>query len=182
MKSLSRALCLLAVFVAGCNQTIEIKDGRVPSELLPAARAWVGSYAGAVSETPIELSLSLQGDQPTLTANADFTGRAECHSKAGKLLRLIFREDKQTHSTTVAGLEFELDPGECWNSIDGRKLRLSADYSPNGSLHHLSYLITKDRLPHNCAPGPFPPNPDEGIPPQCPPSYIESGDLTPTHK
>ena len=178
MKSLSRALCLLAVFVAGCNQTIEIKDGRIPSELLPAARAWVGAYAGTVSETPIELTLSLQGDLAALAAGSDSTGQSDCQSKTGKLLRLVFQEDKGTHTTTVASLEFEFDPGKCWNSIDGRTLTLSAKYR-KGSLHHLEYVIAKDRLPHSCAPGPFPPNPDEGIPPQCPPTYIESGDLTP---
>lgn len=124
------------VMLSSCDTTIEIKDGRVPQELLQSAQKWAGTYEGYVDGYPITLSLSLNGDRPVIQALPDLTSDPACQSHAGWLRQISYNK-----KLSVSELSFDFDPGFCTRELDGRSLTLWGFTEKDGAVSAVRYSI-----------------------------------------
>jgi hypothetical protein len=139
LKTLSCALIGAASLLSACDQRIAVQDGKIPEVLLENARQWEGNYIGSFEDRIQELTLTLDGDVPSVQASVDFTGDTLCSSKAGKLRHIVFRKKEKQ----LVELEFEFNTGLCAKLLRGQTLYLQAKLDPQGKLETLRYAFLK---------------------------------------
>ena len=125
------ALSFLSV-LTGCKE-IDIVDGKIPSDYLSQAQAYMGQFKGSFyvrtsgdggswPSGPMraaKLSLRLDEDRVLLEITPDMAG-VGCQSKIGMLKQIEVSDDQKS----VNRATFVFDAGKCGHSFKGRYLHL----------------------------------------------------------
>lgn len=132
---------VLALFAAGCDKTVDIKDGKVPAELTSFVAKYLGNYTGVFEQTNQTLTLSMNDNRLILDTPNDLLG-ASCKSKAGNLTKLTY-SNKDNNIEEVTSAEFDFDPGLCASTIEGRTVTIEGKKSKDG-ISRLKVSILKE--------------------------------------
>lgn len=107
---------LLGLSLTACKVTIE--DGKIPTEHIPAAREYAGTYRGQMDGRNGSINLVVANDgKTTIHSNIDLVG-AGCRSELGQILSV-----NVSRNATLKSAEFALNPGLC--RVVGRKVILN---------------------------------------------------------
>jgi hypothetical protein len=163
MKVTKVLISALALFtIAGCK-TVDIKDGRVPSQYLSQAKKLEGSYRGEFNGVPGSLVISFNGNKPVLeyhNSRGDDLLNNHCHSTFGDLLKVTLKGDNKNPS--VSSALFNFDAAACHLMVHGREIALSFKQTNSGMRVDLTLLQDiRERQVCNWYPG---------APPHVPPS------------
>lgn len=149
--------------LTACKEKLDIIDGNIPPEFVPAAQTYLGSYGGHFRAQSNELTLELEGTQVILAAKNDLI-RSQCHSMIGKLKRLsIYKKTK-----TIAKAVFEFDSNFC-PEVQGTELQLHFSKKDPHIVTASLYYHEEIRWECNTYPGGYPHSPYPGYPmsPNC---------------
>jgi hypothetical protein len=144
--------CLLSFFMLICLmscKTIIIKDGKVPSEILTQIKKYEGIYKGSFQTTASQIEIRFDNDVPQLIYTDEFGHEIldeKCHSKIGKLERLILLDEPNRIFTSQA--VFAFDPGAC-TEVKGRQVILSIKDKNNFRLE----IFSEERQTMKCGSG-----------------------------
>lgn len=134
----------LALLALGC-QRASVRDGRVPAEVLPQARALSGLYLGKFAGREGKLRLALVGDRPVVLWQDAQDRRPggdlldpRCGSRVGRLKELRTRVT-ENGTEKIRSAVFAFDPGAC-SSVQGRTLEISF----NGENRFNIYLLDRE--------------------------------------
>lgn len=119
-------LCLIVstLALAGCNKTIDIKNGELPSGWVSYAEKFVGKYAGSFDGVKKELTISLVGNKLLLSSNEDLVD-PRCGSAIGDLQSLrVTHSKKHPETDSIIRATFAFDPKGC-PLIQGSEVTLS---------------------------------------------------------
>lgn len=143
LLTLFMLICLM-----GCK-TIIVKDGKVPSEILGQIKKYEGVYHGSFEAINSQIEIHFQGDIPQLIYTNEFGHEIldeKCHSKIGKLERLILLDEPNRIFTSQA--VFAFDPGTC-TEVKGRQVILSIKDENNFRLE----IFSEERQIKSCVRG-----------------------------
>ncbi len=110
-KALLMMICLGLV---GCRE-IEIHDGLVPVELIPAAQEFLGTYSGNFEHQNLLMDVALQDQKLVVQFRDPVSGQPKelfpqgCDSKVGDLQLIWINRDKQPTGWSMA-----FDSGKCY--------------------------------------------------------------------
>jgi hypothetical protein len=130
-------LFVLGTALTGCEQTVQLKDGLIPEEMIPHLQPALGNYRGQVERRTIGLTASLQDKHLVLQSSDDLIAPA-CDSKIGNLKQFSYKENKDK-TIQITEAVFDFDPNLCGNDVLGRKLTFSMTGSSPISMN-LSFL------------------------------------------
>jgi len=125
MYFVSALLIAQSIVMIGCNHRVDIRNGELPSDLIPFAEQFVGNYSGDFNGQPANLSLELQGNKLIANTSRDFLGR-DCLSSIKDLESVSIKRKKKVNKALVQA-SFALNKGRCNSEIDGQYLHLSFD-------------------------------------------------------
>jgi hypothetical protein len=111
---------ILVFSLTACKQTIEFKNGEVPSEFIPQLQRVLGKYHGQMNQHSMDLRVSLAGNRLVIKVSDDLID-SSCKSRVGNLLKVSY-EQSEDQSVRITDAVFELDPNLCNEQIRGRKL------------------------------------------------------------
>ncbi len=158
LKSSDRSLgfiCAIAMMCAfgltACKTVSVDENGAVSPVVLTHLQQYVGIYSGKlilkdsldmfadkVLNSRFSVLLSLQGNRPVLTPNADILGHG-CGSKIGKLKMLDLDGGWDVTGT------FKFDPGRCVSATSGREVLFSVDRDGEAQLVLLQRAMVRVR-------------------------------------
>ncbi|WP_413288566.1 hypothetical protein [Bdellovibrio sp. HCB337] len=139
-KVLLSALAL--AFVAGCK-TVDIKDGRVPTQYLSHAKKLAGTYKGEFNGVPGTLTIAFNGNKPVVTyqnRNGTDILNNNCHSQIGDLLQVTVKNEKK--KPEVSNAVFDFEAMGCALLVRGRDISLSFKETDKGL--RVSLTLLKD--------------------------------------
>ncbi len=171
MQILTSILALTAI--AGCK-TVDIKDGRVPSQYLSQAKKLEGTYRGEFNGVAGSLVISFNGNKPNVryhNSHGDDLLNNNCNSSFGDLLKVSIKGNSK--NPQVTGALFDFDAANCSIMVRGREISFGFKQTNRGMRVDLS-LLQDVRLREVCAL-------DPGAPPQIPPSQRCTWQQEPTY-
>lgn len=114
----STLLCLSAC------KSVDIQDGKVPSEYLAQMKKYEGIYHGSFESNASQIEIRFKNDIPEVIYTDEFGHEIldeKCHSHIGQLKKLtVYDEDNNTFNSQAV---FAFDPGSC-TDVKGRELTL----------------------------------------------------------
>jgi hypothetical protein len=174
MKFTQVLFASLAIFtMMGCK-TIDIKDGRIPSQYLSQAKKLAGVYKGEFNGVAGELEIAFYGNKPVLTYRnnrGDDLLNNNCHSVFGNLRKVTVRNENK--KPEVRNAEFDFNAGACSLIVVGREISLSFKDTDKGLRVNLT-LLKELRQREVCSWNP-------GNPPNVPPSQNCHWEQDPTY-
>ncbi|MGZ3742566.1 MAG: hypothetical protein ACXWRE_08120 [Pseudobdellovibrionaceae bacterium] len=129
------------LLITACK-TVDIKDGRVPSQYLSEAQKLAGTYKGSFNRVPGNLTISFQGDKPVVAyhnSHGDDILNNNCHSSFGNLLQVTVKEAH--HTPYISNADFDFDAGDCSLMVSGRDISLDFKQTDQGITVNLSLLM-----------------------------------------
>lgn len=152
MKKYLGILVLSILSLAGCKE-VQLKDGRVPKEYLPAVQKLLGEFKGQVkiiqtssgggtlqaSKIAASVQARLDGDKLSFESDIDLAG-AGCKSTVGDALTIFVDND------VVVGVRFQFDPNNCRMGVQGRMLSLY--YSKDSKNMTSSIFHSEETIDH----------------------------------
>ncbi len=132
-------LIAAALALVGCNY-VSIKDGKIPAEYLPQAKAYAGTYSGQFNGRAGRLVISIRNQMVYATfqdaRSNDILGES-CRSSIGRLTGASISSDKKR----VKAVYLAFNPGRC--AAEGRSLELHVqrDNSLEARIVESSYVV-----------------------------------------
>lgn len=149
MKKWRSLALVVAVAILGGCQYIEIKDGRVPAQYLSAAKAYEGTYSGAMEGVPGKIQIAFEGDTPRLVYTGqngnDIIGNG-CNSTIGLLQGVVVNEDNGTYK--VSGADWGFNPGTC-GFIRGRQVEMAFKEKDGKTVANVR-ILERSETHYNC--------------------------------
>lgn len=126
MKKFSKKTVVAVVFtlassLTACEETLQIKNGKIPSEYTPFVQQFLGEYHGQINLRPTNLVASLEADNRLVLQSQSDLLAPVCRSKIGNLTKIIYKEGKN-NSINVTEAFFDFDPNLCGNQIAASKI------------------------------------------------------------
>ncbi|HEY8271168.1 MAG TPA: hypothetical protein VIG33_09800, partial [Pseudobdellovibrionaceae bacterium] len=105
----SALISILTLFTLTACKTIDINEGRVPSEYLAQAKQLAGTYKGSFNGVAGDLVISFNGDKPVVkyhNSHGDDILNNNCHSSFGDLLQVTVKNERKNPSVSRALFDF----------------------------------------------------------------------------
>lgn len=141
-------VCVLGLI--GCRE-IEVHDGVLPAELIPAAQEFLGTYSGNFEHQNLLMDLSLQDQKLVVQFRDPVTGQPKeifpqgCQSRVGDLQFIWLNRDKQPTGWSVA-----FDSGRCY--AEGTMLSFAVQKKNNQPIQLNLNLLVSQRDQWICVP------------------------------
>lgn len=132
----------LVTLLQACE--VDVKDGKLPPEYMPAAHEYEGSYTGEMDGRKGTLVLGLQDDGTVTVATPGFEGGdilgEGCGSQISPLERIVGEQSKTDQSFKLERLVFGFSRTDIW-CIATNEIKFDFDHTDDGHVSILASLV-----------------------------------------
>lgn len=145
-------ICVLALSgaLSSCDDTVKIKNGELPDNMVASAAKLLGTYTGVFGDSNNTLNVALIGNKLIVTPQVDLLGSA-CHSQLGNLKEVAYHTD-DNQAVVLDEVDFDFDSVDCIDVI-GSTLALTSHVNSHGALQFDAQLLRDYRITTVYIPG-----------------------------